>query len=96
LKPPNVLLERAKNGRLIAVLTDFGIARITSDVILAAKSFNIVNLRGLSWRYAAPEMIYRFRGVQIHENEMALKAGDVYALAMITFELLCRIALWRG
>jgi serine/threonine protein kinase len=94
LKPANVLLDRADDGRLVAILTDFGIARITSDVILAAKNFNLVYLRGLSWRYAAPEMIYRFRGVMIHEDELTMKAGDVYSFAMVTYELLNRHAPW--
>jgi serine/threonine protein kinase len=94
LKPPNVLLERAANGRLVAIITDFGIARITSDVILSAKAFNVVNLRGLSWHYAAPEVIRRFRGSTSYNSSLALNAGDTYAFAIIIYELLSRMKPW--
>jgi hypothetical protein len=94
LKPANVLLERAQDGRLVAILTDFGIARITSDEILAAKSFNMVNLKGLSWHYAAPEVILRFKGAKTRDTSLAVKAGDIYAIAMIIYELLNGIKPW--
>jgi serine/threonine protein kinase len=94
LKPANVLLERAENGRLVAILTDFGIARIMSDEIVAAKDFNVVNLRGLSWQQAAPEVIRRFRGAVSYNAARMLKAGDVYAFAIIIYELLNRTRPW--
>jgi serine/threonine-protein kinase len=94
LKPANVLLERADDGRLVAILTDFGIARITSEEILEAKNFNLVYLRGLSWRYAAPEVIHRFKGITIYNTPLILKAGDIYAFAVIIYELLNGMDPW--
>jgi serine/threonine-protein kinase len=88
LKPANVLLEMIEYGHVLAILTDFGISRITSDEILAAKSFHVVNLRGLSWQYAAPEVIQRFRGTNAYNSASILKAGDLYAFAIIIYELL--------
>jgi serine/threonine protein kinase len=46
LKPQNVLVQ-VENGIPSCFLTDFGIAQILSDTIIAAKAFNIISLRGL-------------------------------------------------
>lgn len=95
LKPANILLDLDKNGGIIAVLTDFGIARITSDEILAAKDFNIVNLRGLSRHYAAPEVFHRFRGAVTNYTASVINSGDIYAFSIIICELLNGKKSWQ-
>jgi serine/threonine protein kinase len=54
----------------------------------------MASLRGLSWRYAAPEVIQSFKSVNFYQNLLILKAGDIYAFAMIIYELLCAIGPW--
>ncbi|KAI3655741.1 hypothetical protein MP638_003479, partial [Amoeboaphelidium occidentale] len=54
LKPQNVLIE-VTAGIPTSYLTDFGITQVLSEKILASRSFYVINLRGLSVHYAAPE-----------------------------------------
>jgi hypothetical protein len=53
-------------------LTDFGIAQILSEKIIATKAFNVINLRGLSVSYAAPEALNNFRSK--NTSELILKS----------------------
>lgn len=60
VKPDNVLLEYDASRRLLMpVVTDFGIARLLSDVELHVKAFQTGNLRGMSVNFAAPEVFDR-------------------------------------
>ncbi|KAI3660263.1 hypothetical protein MP638_005126, partial [Amoeboaphelidium occidentale] len=60
IKPQNILME-IRNGKPYCAITDFGITQVLSHAIVASKVFNVVNLRGLSVQYAAPEAFKYFR-----------------------------------
>jgi serine/threonine protein kinase len=93
LKPQNVLLDTESNGRLFCVLTDFGISHILEENVIAAKTFSVVNLRGISARYASPEAYERFRKATVASGD-TLKAGDIYCFAGIIYDLLMRKSPW--
>jgi serine/threonine protein kinase len=95
-KPQNVLLEQTPE-RLTAVLTDFGITKIVGERLINVKQTKeeiIINRRGLTMVYAAPEVIQNFRKkLKIHSN-IGIQPGDVYALAATIWEMLTRTRPW--
>jgi WD40 repeat protein len=92
LKTQNILVEE-NNGLPSFFLADFGITQVLSESIIAAKAFNVINLRGLSITFAAPEAFMHFRTKTF---EMAdLKAFDIYSFGCLTYEVLARIAPWK-
>jgi serine/threonine protein kinase len=93
LKPQNILLDTESSGRLFCVLTDFGISHILEEKVIAAKAFSVVNLRGISARYASPEAYQRFRKLAVSPSNV-LKAGDIYCFAGILYDLLTRKSPW--
>lgn len=93
IKPQNVLVDEDQNGRLFCALTDFGIARLYTDQTQLVQAFKIVNLRGLSIHYAAPEVLKNFRGKVNATQEMAF-AGDVYSFAMVTSYVMIGYSYW--
>jgi len=52
------------------------------------------NVNGSHLRYAAPEALQRFVSGNWQSSSIALKAGDVYALSVIMFEMLGRAEAW--
>jgi serine/threonine-protein kinase len=94
LKPDNILIEKHESGRYTCVLTDYGITQILSESIIDAKAFIAFNVRGLSVRYAAPEAFVRFRTKNEHIKANEIKAGDLYSLAVIVYEMLTRKQPW--
>jgi hypothetical protein len=91
IKPQNVLIGIVE-GIPTCYLTDFGITQVLSEKILASRAFNVINLRGLSVFYAAPEAFTCFR-TKVY-NEVDFKNYDVYSLACVVLELLTRKAPW--
>ncbi|KAI3660171.1 hypothetical protein MP638_002568 [Amoeboaphelidium occidentale] len=91
IKTQNVLIE-VVDGVPACFLTDFGITQVLSDKILASRAFNVINLRGLSVFYAAPEAFKCFRKKAY--TGVDFKKFDVYSLACIVLELLSRKMPW--
>jgi hypothetical protein len=87
IKTQNILIE-VIDGVPACYLTDFGITQVLSDKILASRAFNVINLRGLSVFYAAPEAFKCFRTKAY--TGVDFKKFDVYSLACIVLELLTR------
>ena len=106
IKPENVLLEMDKGtNRLNAVLTDFGITRVlTAPTEMAVKHFKLLNIRGASFPYAAPEVLYAMKtrrkdGSRLDDTRSVkeFKAGDVYAFGGIVFDGLNRfVKCWES
>lgn len=95
IKPQNVLIDRDEaNGIYFCVLTDFGITNIVSDKVLAAKTFKVANLRGMSSRYAAPECFKRFRERK-NDSPKVMAAGDIFAFSILLLECLTRKMPWK-
>ena len=95
LKPGNILLDlHVENGILLPVLTDFGITRVIDKNVLKVHAFEVADIKGLSLDYAAPEALKRFRTRKADVSPDVWKAGDVYALAIITLEFLTRCHPW--
>jgi len=96
LKSPNIFLETLRaTGRsfLRAVIGDFGLARIATDLVIDLHKE--VNVQGLSPRYTAPEVFSRFKsGLRADiPDEMR---SDVYSYSIILWELLMRKKPWEG
>lgn len=94
MKPPNILVDRDACGEFYCVLTDFGISQIYSTKATLVHSFEVVNMRGVSIAYAAPEAVIRFRNRQ-DANKWTVMAGDVYSLGMIVFAILKSGDAWK-
>jgi serine/threonine protein kinase len=91
IKPQNVLVEMNGNTPSCA-LTDFGITQILSDSIIAAKSFNVLPIRGLSIAYASPEAFSNFRTKKY--SRVDFKRYDIYSYACVILEVMSRRAPW--
>jgi serine/threonine protein kinase len=91
IKSQNVLVE-VSNNVPSCYLTDFGIAQILSEKIIATKAFHVINLRGLSVSYAAPEALNNFRSKKYIRTDF--KKYDIYSLACMTFEVLTKQMPW--
>ncbi|KAI3660378.1 hypothetical protein MP638_005392 [Amoeboaphelidium occidentale] len=92
LKPQNILI-RLEGNLLFCYLTDFGITQILSDQIIATTAFNVINIRGLSVHYAAPESFVNFR----RKNYVGadFKKYDIYSYACVIYELLKQRMPWN-
>jgi serine/threonine protein kinase len=93
LKPQNVLVDQLPD-RVQCVLTDFGISKILTEEYLASKAFQIVNLKGLTIPYAAPDVLQRFRRKGVFGRPEEEKAGDLYSFGMIIYFILCLEDPW--
>lgn len=91
LKPDNVLLDRTpKTRQPFCILSDLGISQIVTQQILKVKQFEVVNINGLSMKYAAPEriMVYR-RLIAVGQPDLqSIFSWDVYSLGIVMYELL--------
>jgi WD40 repeat protein/tRNA A-37 threonylcarbamoyl transferase component Bud32 len=92
IKTQNILIQ-VKEGLPCCFLTDFGIAQILSEKIIATKSFHIVNLRGLSVHYAAPEALANFRSKKFNAD---YKTYDIYSYAIVMYETMTRTSAWSN
>ncbi len=88
LKPDNVLLDLNSHKRPMCVLTDFGISQVITEDIMTVKQFQVAEIRGLSYAYAAPERIMHFRKKIEYCNRDVVFSWDVYSVGIIMFEML--------
>ena len=95
IKPGNILIKLS-NQSLVAVLSDFGISRILDGQGSSVAGFQAHNLNGASISYASPEAILRFRrgGDMDVSHPQVIKAGDVYSLAVVLYEMMSRREPW--
>ena len=87
MKPANVLVDQDRYGDYFCALTDFGIAQMYTENANLVQAFKVVNVRGASVAYAAPEVVTRYRVRRDATKELAF-AGDVYSFGMIVFTML--------
>lgn len=87
MKPANILVDQDSKGRLFRAPADFGISQMFSENAQLVQAFKVVNVRGASVAYAAPEVATRLRTRVDATKELAF-AGDIYSLGMISFALL--------
>lgn len=99
-KSANIFVDVGRKGEVVAALGDLGIARVVdrTRTNISTTEFPIMDVRGLSISYAAPEVITRMhKGA---ESSTALSpatiwyAGDVYSLAVIACEAINR-RIWN-
>ena len=93
VKPGNVLLEVNEYGWLSPVISDFGLTRVLDKSQLAVKAYQVSELKGVSIAFAAPEVLFAFRNKVNNEPEV-MKAGDVFAVAIVVFEMMKRHRVW--
>jgi serine/threonine protein kinase len=97
IKTGNILLEKASSPYglfLRPVLTDFGISQILTQTVLATQQFKLTNVKAMSKRYAAPEVIQNFSSRKLENQFNIIPARDVYALACVIYETMCRRFPW--
>jgi serine/threonine protein kinase len=95
LKPANILLELdPQTFTIIAVLTDFGIARILDESAIKVEAFELPNTLGMSSTYASPEAIIRFRLALREDNPLLFKSSDAFSLGITLCEMLVRGDAW--
>lgn len=89
IKPDNVLLALiGSTGMLVPYVTDFGISRLVDSLARQVNAFELSTIRGLSLRYAAPELFMWLKNAtQIDDLPLLLQA-DVYSFAVVLIELL--------
>lgn len=94
IKTANVLIDKDEEGFAYCVLTDFGITQVLS-LNLVVNGFNVTNIRGLSCAYASPEAFIRQRSQgRLSDKPEVFKAGDIYSMGCILYELLTRKFPW--
>jgi serine/threonine protein kinase len=91
LKPQNILVGLS-DGTPSCFVTDFGITQILSDSIIASRSFNVINLRGLSVSYASPEAFKNFKTKKYVSVDF--KKYDIFSFGCLLYELLTRRSPW--
>lgn len=94
IKPANVLVDQDQDGRLFCALTDFGISQMYSDAAQLVGGFKIVDLRGASVAYAAPDVLVRLKfGVPA---TLALSlASDIYSFGVVICALIKGTDGWK-
>ncbi|KAI3655778.1 hypothetical protein MP638_004108 [Amoeboaphelidium occidentale] len=94
IKSANILIDDDDDGYAFCVLTDFGITQVLS-LSHVVNGFNITNITGLSTAYASPEAFARKSAKRGFTDKPAVfKAGDVYSMGSIMFELMTRNYPW--
>lgn len=68
IKSANVLLKVSEQGKLQAIVTDFGIARLLSSGRIIVSEFKESRLNGLSLSYAAPVALTRLRNANARKD----------------------------
>jgi serine/threonine protein kinase len=89
LKPANILIED-RDGRLRAVLADFGISHVVDNRLTGVRKMVVQNIVGASPLYAAPEVLLRLKKLPTPLSPRIARGGDVYSFATVMFELLNR------
>ncbi|KAI3653284.1 hypothetical protein MP228_001231 [Amoeboaphelidium protococcarum] len=98
IKPANILLNQdAGDQRFYAVISDFGVTQIVSNKAMLVQAFHVSKLEGASLKYAAPELLHKLQG-ELNADELSeLKLSwDVYALAILGYEMITCSPAWRG
>jgi hypothetical protein len=102
VKTANILLDLDRHqNRLIAVLTDFGIARVVNENALLVRAFRVNDNNGGSYAYAGPEVLDRLFAnppqnvSQFPKAQQLSTAADTYAFAIVVYELLTRMFPWK-
>jgi hypothetical protein len=78
LKSNNVILTKAPDGSVRAVITDFGLAKDTDGILASAKAAGL-GVSGGAPDYMAPEL---------WKGQNASAATDIYAFGVILYEML--------
>ena len=96
IKPANILLK-VENQSVDALLSDFGIARILDGRDHAVAGLQFHNMNGASVLYAGPEVLLRLRqgnGSGRDAQLLTIKAGDLYSMATVIYEMLAQRKPW--
>lgn len=76
------------------VIADMGLAQILDESQVKVHGYQVTNIRGFTIAYASPDCIIRFRTKTSGKPEEILRA-DVYALAIIFYEMLDGVEAWE-
>src|SRR5690606_39253522 len=93
VKSPNVLLQEPRVGSPFPdpILADFGLSRATDD---SSKAFE--SIKGMSPRYAPPEVFARVHLRNASNTVEDDKMSDAYSLGVVLWETMGRQIPWDG
>ena len=89
IKPANVLIELPE---MTPIISDFGITHVLHSK--GVNAFQIVNVKGGSLPFAAPEILRQLKGDDSTEN-IHFKQTDSYSLALTLYEIVMRVHAWK-
>lgn len=95
VKPSNALLDVNEAGKLVLLLSDFGISKVLDPNSLKVTAFKVSRVNGASVQYAAPDALFRLRSKMLIKDPAVWKAGDVYSLSITLLEMLQRKLAWQ-
>ena len=92
IKTPNYLMQEPRPGSPFPdpILGDFGLARTPDESSMNSK------VKGMSPRYAAPEVFARMHLRFVSNTVEDDKMSDMYALGVCLWEATCRLVPWDG
>ncbi len=88
LKPDNILLDSNEHGQVFCVLTDFGISQIITDQIMKVQAFEIVQIKGLSMAYAAPDRLLVYRNGSYSLPKEVIMWWDLYSFSIVLIQMI--------
>ena len=96
LKPANVMMDFKfkPNFDVVPVITDFGLSRIVDADMRVVSGFRPSQIRGNSVAYSSPEVIQMFRQFGLDLPGQIAKCADVYAFAIIIYQMMTRNRPW--
>lgn len=94
LKPANILIEKNDTDILTPVLTDFGLSTVILGKAEVLGAFRVVNIKGASLQYAAPELFLSYMKKQKSSQSFKKVNAEIYSFGMITYEIFCKRRPW--
>jgi hypothetical protein len=103
IKAMNIFVDIDNNtGDFHCYLGDFGLSQVLDDAHLQVKAYRVLNTKGLTVPYAAPEILLCFRakntvaGGLDGGHSLDFKRSDVYSLGILMFEIANGSLAWKN
>ena len=98
IKPSNILLDASLDETsLVPIISDFGVSQILNRQGAQVAGFQFSPVKGASVAFAGPEVLFQLHNRRFSQfyTSQQLKAGDIYASAIVMYEMLTRLSAWE-